>query len=110
MSKADAGKFLLQLVDLDEDGVQDLFLAADSTCGSRGCEFEIYRAVDPEQRCFEHLGGFDGHFGALKTRSNGFLDLKVVARDGALGGDSESIYRYEPSSKTYSSARGGAGP
>jgi hypothetical protein len=94
-TRAAAEKMSVEEVDLNRDGVSEyeVELSGPCTCGMVNCFIYLYRQAPRGYELI--LDGASGYgFELLKTSSNGYLDVRVTARDTAATQD-ETTYKFD---------------
>ena len=76
VKKVDCEDYVFRLVDLDEDGVEEIIVYKKQfSCSPRGtCDHEIFRKSGDD---FRNVGTLPGRFEIQKTTPGGFADIVV---------------------------------
>lgn len=86
--------------DLNNDRINDLFLADQDSCGSKGCEYSIYFKFS--DTCYKYAGFFDGHVIEIENDSQIiYKTIKVLSRSDAIGSNKISYYEFDPANGFY---------
>lgn len=91
----------LKLIRIDRklaNHINAIFIANENSCGSRGCEYQIY---SKENKCFKYLGSFTGHFKISKKQSNYYSDIIVEKKDTYLSNKQKITLAYSKIKKIY---------
>lgn len=89
---------------LDSKQPAELLVAAEITCGSRGCDYVIYQQVSPG--CFRRIGELSGHISLLESRQNGFRQISLRVQHGHLSKKYQSTWTFDSRKKEYREDRG----
>lgn len=91
--------FLIQKVDLNQDGKPELFLAERTRCGARGCEYAVYeRTADG---CHRRILDFAGSFQVLPEGPHGFAAIRVKQKLLGEAGSASVAYVFDPAQGRY---------